>query len=118
MAKRTRKKTGPFRERWNRMWLEIWNILTEHGSLVVFGGIIFAMDLARHQVKADDLIYRLLWVSEWTTGLTMVAPKIVRSGGDLLQNIVIEVHDLAYAVRHGKRKPLEPEEADETAEEA
>ena len=124
MAK-SRKKAGPFRERWNWMWLEIWNIITEHGSLVVFGGIVFAMDWARQQIQTDDPIYRLLWIAEWTTGLTMIGPKFLRSagvlvqtGGNLLQNLVIQVHHLAYAVRHGKRKPLEPDEADETAEEA
>jgi hypothetical protein len=46
-----------------------------------------------------------LIVAEGVAALTMIAPKTIRAIGEVVQVLGITLHDAAYALRHGSRRP-------------
>jgi hypothetical protein len=86
------------------MWLDTWNVLTEHGPLVIFAAAMMALDVLRRKYGMPSPFYPILLVAEVTTGLTLVAPKAVRALGEIVEVMVLKVHDIKHAFRHGSRR--------------
>jgi hypothetical protein len=98
-------RPGQVRLRWDRMWLEIWTVLTEHGSLIAFAGLVVGLEILRHGLGETSPWSRAVMVAEWITLATMVGPKGIRSGTELLVTLALGIHDVIHSIRHGTRRP-------------
>jgi hypothetical protein len=80
----------------------------EWGTLVIFGGLALLLDSLRESLDSRGVAepwVRVTWFAEWATILTRVGPKVLSALGDILETAMITLHDIAYAARHGSRRP-------------
>jgi hypothetical protein len=94
---------------WSQVWrlvrLETFNLLAEYGSLVIFTAGAVSLEAVRQKFVMPEAANLALFVAEAVTAFTMIVPKAIRAVGDVLQTLAITAHDVAYALRHGARRP-------------
>lgn len=104
---------SPYRDRWERFKQDCWNAIMEWGSLIVFGTLALLLDSLREYLDANHVAeawVRVAWFGEWATAITQVGPRVIRAAREILETLAIAGHDVAYAIRHGRRRLKEKEE--------
>ena len=66
-----------------------------------------AAEVARRSFELPPAADAMVIVAEAVTALTMIAPKTIRAVGEVVQVLGTTGHDVAYALRHGSRRPRE-----------
>lgn len=87
--------------------METLNLLAEYGTLVIFTGAAVAIESMRQAWKLPDAWNKAIVTAEVVSAVTMIVPKAIRAVGEIVQVLGIALHDGAYAVRHGSRRPRE-----------
>ena len=97
-----------YRPSFDKFKHEAWAAAMDWGTLLVFGVLAALTDGLReylHKKGVAEVWVRTAFIVEAITITTGVGPKLIEAARNLLEALLVAVHDVVYAAWHGSRRP-------------